>query len=289
MSKILLATHGGAGADGAVRVASLLAPRVGAELEALVVLEPMPVVDYGFGVVASCSAEEEEAIDAQLVADASAQLARYDAAGGALRSCFGLPADEIAGAARASDAETIVVGLGPHGAVARALGQETALQLVQIASTPILAVPGDATELPHRVVAAVDFTPTSIRAARTAARWLVAGDVLHLVHVRAGHHAARAGADLPFTDQEDGARLEALAHEIAVGRGVRVETAVVDGEPAPALLDFAARHDADLIALGSHGYGMWKRLTLGSVASKIVRLTTKSVLVVPIRCLPANA
>jgi nucleotide-binding universal stress UspA family protein len=67
-----------------------------------------------------------------------------------------------------------------------------------------------------------------------------------------------------------------------------VETAVVDGEPAPALLDFATRHDADLIALGSHGYGMWKRLTLGSVASKIVRLTTKSVLVVPIRCLPAN-
>ena len=288
MSKILLATHGGAGADGAVRVASLLAPRVGAELEALVVLEPMPVVDYGFGVVASCSAEEEEAIDAQLVADASAQLARCDAGGGALRSCFGLPADEIAGAARASDAETIVVGLGPHGAVARALGQETALQLVQIASTPILAVPADATELPHRVVAAVDFTPTSIRAANTAARWLVAGDVLHLVHVRSGHHAARAGGDRPFTDQEDGARLEALAHEITVGRGVRVETAGVDGEPAPALLHFATRHDADLIALGSHGYGMWKRLTLGSVASKIVRLTTKSVLVVPIRCLPAN-
>jgi nucleotide-binding universal stress UspA family protein len=288
VSKILLAAHGGAGSDGAVRVASLLANRVGAGLEALVVLEPMPVVDYGFGVVASCSPEEEEAIDAQLIADASAQLTRCDVRDCTLRSSFGVPATEIAESARAMAAEAIVVGLGPHGVVARALGHETALELVQIARSPILAVAADADDLPHSVVAAVDFTPTSLRAARTAARWLAPGDVLRLVHVRSAGATHRA-ADLPFTPEEDATRLDALRSEIeAASGGVRVEASVIDGEPAPALLDFAARNACDLIALGSHGYGMWKRLTLGSVASKIVRLTTKSVLVVPIGSLEAG-
>ena len=40
--------------------------------------------------------------------------------------------------------------------------------------------------------------------------------------------------------------------------------------------------NGDLIALGSHGYGLWKRLTIGSVASKVLRLAGASVLVQPI-------
>ena len=287
MSKILLAAHGGAGSDGAVRVASLLARRVGAGLEALVVLEPMPVVDYGFGVVASCSPGEEEAIDAQLVADASAQLTRCDARDCTLRSSFGVPATEIAESARTMAADAIVVGLGPHGVVARALGQETVLQLVQVASTPILAVPASVSELPHRVVAAVDFTPTSICAAQTAARWLAAGDALHLVHVRSAHADHDTGRP-PLRVGDDAWRLASLAHELEVADGVSVKTALVDGDPATALLHYADRHDADLVALGSHGYGLWKRLALGSVASKVVRLTTKPVLVVPVASVPVD-
>jgi nucleotide-binding universal stress UspA family protein len=291
VSSILLATHGGVGADGAVRVASLLARRLGAALEALVVLEPMPVVDYGFGVVATYSPDEEEAIDAQLVADASAQLTRCDAHESALRSVIGLPASEIAAAARDADAEAIVVGLGPHGVVARALGQETVLQLVQVASTPILAVPASVSELPRRVVAAVDFTPTSICAAQTAARWLAAGDALHLVHVRSAHADHDAGRP-PLRVGDDAWRLASLAHELEVADGVRVTTALLDGDtgegPAAALLHYADRNDADLVALGSHGYGLWKRLALGSVASKVVRLTTKPVLVVPVASVPVD-
>jgi len=37
-----------------------------------------------------------------------------------------------------------------------------------------------------------------------------------------------------------------------------------------------------LATLGSHGYGIWKRLLLGSVASKIIRLSPLAVLVAPI-------
>jgi nucleotide-binding universal stress UspA family protein len=50
VSRILLATHGGHGADGAVRVASLLAQRRHASLDVVTVLEPLPLlgtVDMG--------------------------------------------------------------------------------------------------------------------------------------------------------------------------------------------------------------------------------------------------
>ena len=53
------------------------------------------------------------------------------------------------------------------------------------------------------------------------------------------------------------------------------------------MLELAVREGADLVATGSHGYGIWKRLTLGSVASKILRLSSQSVLVTPIGSLGA--
>ena len=61
----------------------------------------------------------------------------------------------------------------------------------------------------------------------------------------------------------------------------------IDGRAASALLEYLDRIQADLIALGSHGYGLWKRLTIGSVSSKILRVATCSVLVQPLGSLAA--
>ncbi|HEU4587977.1 MAG TPA: universal stress protein [Gemmatimonadales bacterium] len=77
-------------------------------------------------------------------------------------------------------------------------------------------------------------------------------------------------------------RLQAVADELASGAGMPVTQAVLEWAPAAAVLDYAKRNGADLVALGSHGYGLWKRLSIGSVASKVLRLATMSVLVVPI-------
>ena len=56
----------------------------------------------------------------------------------------------------------------------------------------------------------------------------------------------------------------------------------LQGEPARSLLAYLDSSSADMIALGSHGYGFWKRLALGSVVSKVVRLARSAVLVAPI-------
>lgn len=282
MSRILLATHGGRGADGAVRVASLLAQRLHASLDVLAVLEPMPPMEMspldlgGMGLVPS--AEQYAMLNEELRTAVAGQLSRCQVTDAAPVFKTGPRALQIAETARITGAGLIVIGLGPHSVIDRALGGETALQLVQIANTPMLAVPADATALPGRVVVAVDFTPTSIRAARAAEQCLVSGDVLELAHVAPeGLPSSESGRD-----GSSGARLRDLASQFVVSSGVEVVAVELQGDPARSLLVYLDGSAADMIALGSHGYGFWKRLALGSVVSKVVRLATTAVLVAPI-------
>jgi nucleotide-binding universal stress UspA family protein len=49
-----------------------------------------------------------------------------------------------------------------------------------------------------------------------------------------------------------------------------VTTKVIEGIPKDAIVDEAREWDADLIVVGSHGYGRLKRMVLGSVAGAVV-------------------
>lgn len=53
-----------------------------------------------------------------------------------------------------------------------------------------------------------------------------------------------------------------------------VQTRVVDGDPARAILQCAEEEQADLIAIGSHGVGDLKSLLLGSVSHKVIEEAT---------------
>lgn len=53
---------------------------------------------------------------------------------------------------------------------------------------------------------------------------------------------------------------------------VRVDVAVVaNWKTAAAIIDFAAHHGADMIAMATHGRGAWSRWVVGSVADKVLR------------------
>ena len=281
MPGILLATHGAETSDAAVRVAALLAERKHTTLSAVCVLEPVRIVDGGYAAWYVPTPEEDEAVRASLRAAVSEQLHRCGV-GAPVRVRTGPPASEIADLARESGAEVIVVGLGRHHILERALGHETALQLVQLASTPVLAVPPALTSMPRRSLAAIDFSPTSIASARTYAQWLIPGDSLHLVYAAGEWHG---GYPVEQRASAEGV-LSAIVQQIDVPQGVSIEQSVVEGEPAERILELAKATKADVIVLGSHGYGFWKRLTLGSVASKIMRLSPMAVFVTPIGCLP---
>jgi nucleotide-binding universal stress UspA family protein len=53
-------------------------------------------------------------------------------------------------------------------------------------------------------------------------------------------------------------------------KGLKVESAVREGDARFEIVEEARKWSADLIVLGSHGYTGIKRLLLGSVASSVV-------------------
>ena len=64
---------------------------------------------------------------------------------------------------------------------------------------------------------------------------------------------------------------------------VRLTTKVVQLPPRRAIVDEAQEWGADLIVIGSHGYGFWHRALLGSVSTGVVHHAPCSVLVVRMR------
>lgn len=66
----------------------------------------------------------------------------------------------------------------------------------------------------------------------------------------------------------------------ALDKSVSVTGEVMAGPPREAILDQADRWKADLIIMGSHGYGAWQRFLLGSVSQAVVAHAKCSVEVV---------
>jgi nucleotide-binding universal stress UspA family protein len=63
--------------------------------------------------------------------------------------------------------------------------------------------------------------------------------------------------------------------------GVRLERAVLRGDPAAEILSLAERAGADVIAVGSHGHSALGRMLVGSVATKLLRNAQCSLLLEP--------
>jgi nucleotide-binding universal stress UspA family protein len=94
----------------------------------------------------------------------------------------------------------------------------------------------------------------------------------------------RASLPAEFRDVFDphAARHEALAEAVveAEQAGVAVEGHDLHENPADAILDVAEQVGADLIVVGSRGFGFTKRLFLGSVSTRLAHHAQCSVLIV---------
>ena len=65
--------------------------------------------------------------------------------------------------------------------------------------------------------------------------------------------------------REQAEKIVERARERAEERGLTVETEVVTGKDARAILDYATEHDVEHIVMGSHGRSGISRVLLGSV------------------------
>ncbi|WP_181692718.1 universal stress protein [Natronomonas sp. LN261] len=104
-------------------------------------------------------------------------------------------------------------------------------------------------------------------------------------------HALFVVEDIPsapeMSDGQFQARLEQIGEEAiedirarADDAGVEIETAIENGDPHRAILEYADEEAMDLVVMGTHGRSGLDRYLLGSVTERVVRASDVPVLTV---------
>lgn len=138
------------------------------------------------------------------------------------------------------------------------------------------------------IITATDFSDLSDHTVRYAASF--AGQIgaklviVHAIDVQGMALAAdpflggHAMFNLDFTALRDS--VEDHLHELREDLTGEIETVVLEGNPAQAIIEVANERDADLIILGTAGRGALARAVVGSVADRVVRTAKVPVLTV---------
>ena len=137
---------------------------------------------------------------------------------------------------------------------------------------------------PENIVAAIDFSESSLLAMETALNLVSeTGGVLHLLHVL----EVPKGIDpigvlqpsLQELEEEALKRLKELVPDNPE-EGTEIVRAVMRGSPARMIAQFAKEKQTDLIVVGTHGRTGLARMLMGSTAEALLRKAPCKVLVV---------
>jgi nucleotide-binding universal stress UspA family protein len=202
----------------------------------------------------------------------------------------GPPGEVVGNLARERGAQLIVVGTHGHTGIQRFLLGSVATAILRQAPCDVLVTRGNAVNTAFaKPLVAVDFSPASRRALRSAAALTQPGAAIEIVHawqLPAGSvGAAFFGVDrFPWNTIRDAVVTSAkkkgavlVADGANLGHPLHVE--LVQGAPTPVITHAAEAGGNDLIAVGTHGHGGFRKLLLGSVAEGVIRHANCSVLV----------
>lgn len=182
----------------------------------------------------------------------------------------------------------LVLGPSRHGSQGRALGT-TVERMMNGSPCPVAAaVPGlAAAEGLRRLLVAYDGSLESDAALALAAQVVRGTDALvDVVTVRAPLPEAErpgSGGFGPFASRSASREAQAVA-DAALAKlpdGHRGTARVGDPPAGRAIVAEALRADADLVVMGSRGYGPMRRVLLGTTGSAVAHATPCSLLVIP--------
>ena len=133
------------------------------------------------------------------------------------------------------------------------------------------------------ILVPTDGSEHAIRAAEHARYLARAFDAtVHVVSAAdiqtAGGMFNAGGVDQQFIERIEGQNEEAIATTEAAFEGDVIETTVLRGKPADAILEYADEHGVDLISMGTHGRTGVSRYVAGSVTERVVRQASCPVL-----------
>ena len=185
---VLLATDGSPSAVSAARIAAALAAQCHARVHVVSVVDarPAPIpppLDIALAIGDAVGGtdlhrEQERSVRAELAGALGEPVAWP------VRIRLGTPAAAIVREARRIGAVLIIVGLRRHGRVDRVVNDETALNDMRTAACPVLGVVAQQTDLPRRILAALDFSEGSLVALRAGRAIAGPGPRLVLAYVQ---------------------------------------------------------------------------------------------------------
>jgi nucleotide-binding universal stress UspA family protein len=294
---ILLPLDGSPFSEHALPLGVDLAVRSGARLHLVQVHEPpvaqvypdgLPVFDERWDGAVRAQSEEYLRSVAQRCMERGGTSPVTELLDGAVAAAIAQYAAEV-------DVDLVTMTTHGRGGISRAWVGSVADSLVRRASVPILLirpkeqeldwgarrdarhvlVPLDGSELSEGIL-----EPALALGSLSGARYTLLRIVLPVPFV-----AGPQVAGLAFSEGgAEQSRLAAVAYLEQAAERLRARGAEVAIEtvfhtvPALGILDYAATHAVDMIAMATHGRGGWSRVALGSVADKVMRGTMMPVL-----------
>ena len=189
------------------------------------------------------------------------------------------------------EADLIVVGASNRSRIGQALVGSTAQRLLHGSHCPVCVAPAGYAKskrtATHVVAVGYDDSPEAMLALDLAWRTAAAGGgrvrVLSVAKPPSARHGKGPGAGQGYQELE-AAIEETIQQELdeAVGKlpdNVETDAVLLHGDPATELCEAAA--DADLLCMGSRGYGPFSRVLMGSVSSAVIEASVCPVVITP--------
>lgn len=144
------------------------------------------------------------------------------------------------------------------------------------------------------ILVSVDGSDSSNRALKAAAELAAnSGGKLHLLHVVREMQVPLNPGLMDAYEKMERQRQDVLttagehlinqAKRAVESKGLdddKIETDLGAGDPASAIVDYAAKNKADLIVMGSRGHGKVESMLLGSVSRKVSNTTKTNCLII---------
>lgn len=273
LSRILVATDFSPHADRALEWGAALARRFSAELEITtsVFVVPFAAVPPGYGMPPDYLRGVREAADRRL-GEIAARIA-----GEGIRVRHTVlhedPSSGICALASEKRADLIALGTRGRAGLAHVLLGSVAERVARQAKCPVLTVHSEvAPPRPLRkLLVSTDFSDSANAALALARELLEPGGHLVLAHAIPPVLAPGDPA-LPLSDPRSEAWARAEYEKVRPTlAGVGVEFDLRYGAADTAVLDAAARHQADAIVIGTQGRTGLAHVLLGSVAERVIR------------------
>ena len=285
LKNILVAVDFSDCSKAALAQAVRLAQWNGARLHALHVIEPLVVTDVAWAMHAS-ELDANDLLCRQGQAKLQAWLDKTEGQAD-VRVVVGTPLHEVLTQVKAVSADLLMVGA--RGSTAPIEGAGTlAAKWVRKAPTKVLLVSEGGTAPFRKVVACVDFSPTSglaiEQARRVASR---EGGEIHCLHVfdppwrRLHYRAPTAEATPEFQKQYTAALQGRLEEFVGQHEGFNRRCVLFPWSSyGQGIAQYAKEIGADLVILGTRGQTSLRYILLGSTAERLLRELPCSVLTV---------